>query len=253
LTFAQSGCRVIVPTEAMAAKAAADTACRVETPDAKCDSEAQLSGTEIQCTLDRQPVCGSWTPALTTALGNIPNNAESVQPLAVACTIASAVPGTDLNLLGQDNLTFTGTNFPHEVEGNTFELTFDNVAKTPCLVQSSSTTELVCLTTLFDPQFHADKTYNFGVVINGQTVTNSVSFKTKATIQGSSDLQPNSVSPVLKTPVTIRLGSDFPYALVASDFSVNATNTKTPTYIRYLNVLDVNDPEPYETQVGICV
>jgi len=73
-------------------------------------------------------------PKVTTAKGNIPTNAESVKAIAVACTITSAIPDSKLNLLGYDNLTFTGTNFPHELKGNTFELAFDNDVKTPCNV-----------------------------------------------------------------------------------------------------------------------
>lgn len=40
LTFAKSECNVIVPAEAIAAKTAADAQCKIDTPDAKCDSEA---------------------------------------------------------------------------------------------------------------------------------------------------------------------------------------------------------------------
>jgi hypothetical protein len=53
----------------------------------------------------------------------------------------------------------------------------------------------------------------------------------------------------LKTPIEIELDPNFPYALKAEDFSVNATSTNDynpetkqdapGTYIRYLNVLSV--------------
>jgi len=89
-------------------------------------ADATLDGKSITCTLSRNPTCGSWSPKVTTAFGNIAINAESVKEIAVACTIISAVPDSPLNLLGSDNITFTGTNFPHEIEGNTFELTFEN-------------------------------------------------------------------------------------------------------------------------------
>jgi hypothetical protein len=51
-----------------------------------------------------------------------------------------------LNILGDDTMTFTGTNFPHEIEGNTFVLEFDNIGKTKCDVVRTKTTEIVCLT-----------------------------------------------------------------------------------------------------------
>lgn len=217
LTFAQAPCEVSDPTNAV------------------------LDGTSITCTLTRQPVCGDHKPVLTTSLGSIPNNADLAAE-TVVCTLLSGIPDTTLNLLGQDNLTFTGTNFPHELEGNTFELVFDNLAETPCHIQSSSTSEIVCLTSLFDVEFHASQTYNMKFVINGQTVVNNdVSFTTKDSIIGSSDLNPNSVSPVLKTPIEIQLGELFPEDyMVAEKFSVNATDITDPSYVRYLNVLSVD-------------
>lgn len=107
-----------------------------------------LSGTEITCVLDREATCGTWTPALTTFLGNVPN-AEGLAGQEIQCTISAVQPNTELNLLGQDNITFTGTNFPHEMEGNTFELTFSNDDASTCEVVSTETTELVCLTGAF--------------------------------------------------------------------------------------------------------
>jgi hypothetical protein len=46
---------------------------------------------------------------------------------------------------------------------------------------------------------------------------------------------------VLKSNVTIQLPLDFPYTLAKEDFSVNATNITNPDYIRYMNVIDVDD------------
>jgi hypothetical protein len=68
----------------------------------------------------------------------------------------------------------------------------------------------------------------------------------KETIEGSRDLDPNSASPVLKTPIFISLDPAFPYALNAEDFSVNATSTADETYVRYLNVLSVVDTPAVE-------
>jgi hypothetical protein len=81
------------------------------------------------------------------------------------------------------------------------------------------------------------------IVINGLTIAHSKQFTMKDGIQASDQLEPNSASPVLKTPIEITLDPNFPYDLVATDFSVNATsvdeNNLTP--IRYLNVLSVDD------------
>lgn len=55
-------------------------------------------------------------------------------------------------------------------------------------------------------------------------------------------MNPNSASPVLKTPIEITLDDNFPYPMTDPDhFTVNATSTTNPDYIRYLNVLSVNE------------
>jgi hypothetical protein len=147
-----------------------------------------------------------------------------------------------LNLLGNDNLTFTGTNFPHELEGNTFDLTFDSHESAKCTVVDTKTNELVCLTTRFNTNFDVDKTFTLAITINGVPVTNTLSLKSKDDVQASTDLNPNSASPVLKTPIEITLDADFPYPLTdAKHFTVNATSVNDETYIRYLNVLSVDD------------
>jgi hypothetical protein len=90
-------------------------------------SEGLLNGFSVECNLDRNPTCGTWVPVLTTHFGNVANSAE-LAGLEIPCTVSAVTPDTALNLLGKDNITFTGTNFPHELEGNTFELTFSNDA-----------------------------------------------------------------------------------------------------------------------------
>jgi hypothetical protein len=147
-----------------------------------------------------------------------------------------------LNLLGNDNLTFTGTNFPHEMEGSTFDLTFDSQDSAKCTVVDTSSTELVCLTNALNVNFDTDKTLNMAVTINGVAVTNSLQLKTKTDVQGSTNLIPNTASPVLKTPIVIQLDLDFPYELQSgADFTVNATSVADESYIRYLNVLSVDN------------
>jgi len=54
-------------------------------------------------------------------------------------------------------------------------------------------------------------------------------------------LTPNTASPVLKTTIVIQLDPSFPLAMKPEDFTVNATSVTKPNYIRYLNVLSVDD------------
>lgn len=158
----------------------------------------------------------------------------------VLCTITKIFPDTEFNLLGHDNITFTGTNFPHDLTTSTIEIKFDDTASTVCTAQSSTTTTLVCLTMPFDRKSLSAK-YKMVVKINGQTVVNTKESKLKGTIRSGSGLNPTSVSPVLKTKVKIQLEKDFPHVLKPEDFTVNATSTIKATYERYLNVVEVDD------------
>lgn len=79
------------------------------------------------------------------------------------------------------------------------------------------------------------------VKINGQAVVNNFDSTMKTDIRKSVQLNPDSVSPVLKTKVVISLESDFPHALKREDFTVNATSQTNSTYVRYLNVIEVDD------------
>jgi hypothetical protein len=40
------------------------------------DVEGVLSGTSVECRLDREPTCGTWTPHLTTFFGDVANVAD---------------------------------------------------------------------------------------------------------------------------------------------------------------------------------
>ena len=41
--------------------------------------------------------------------------------------------------------------------------------------------------------------------------------------------------------ITVQLGSDFPHTLEKRDFSMNATSVTDSGYIRFLNVIEVDD------------
>lgn len=75
---------------------------------------------------------------------------SSVPKLTVDCTVTSIFPTIDLNVLGHDNLTISGTNFPRYLQDNTIEIEFDNLEKAKCIPQITDSTELVCLTSEFN-------------------------------------------------------------------------------------------------------
>ena len=203
--------------------------------------KAKLTATAMECTLKKEPTCGDWKPIITTRWGQVPHKAD-LAAITVTGTITGILPSTEMNVLGFDNLTMTGKNLPHNLEESTFAIEFTDGAKTKCKPQSSETTKFVCLTAPFDKGSSLNQKYKMKVVINGQTInTDAFEITTKASVKASKTLDPSSVSPVLKTKVTITLDADFPHTLKKEDFTVNATSTKNATYIRYMRVVAVDD------------
>jgi len=70
------------------------------------------------------------------------------------------------------------------------------------------------------------------ITINGQTVTQSLSFTMMGGVKSGMTVVPNSANPTLKTKLNITLESTFPYTLNKKDFTVNATNITNPSYFR---------------------
>jgi hypothetical protein len=81
----------------------AQTECQID--------ESSMTATGMQCTLVDDPVCGAnLSPKIVANLGGIPTT--GVTGISIDCTLSAVTPGTDLNLLGADNITFTGLNLP---------------------------------------------------------------------------------------------------------------------------------------------
>jgi hypothetical protein len=73
----------------------------------------------------------------------------------------------------------------------------------------------------------------------------------KDSIKESKVLDPNSASPVLKTPLVITLDPLFPYPLNKDELSVNATSVTDATYVRYLNILSVVDTAATDSEAAV--
>jgi hypothetical protein len=63
----------------------------------------------------------------------------------------------------------------------------------------------------------------------------------KSEVKTGVTIVPSSVSPVLKTKIVVQLDSTFPHTLLREDLSINATSTTNSSYIRYMNVIEVDD------------
>jgi hypothetical protein len=176
--------------------------------------------------------CGNHLPILTSTMG-IVNNSASLQPLTINCNVNSVHPTTQLNLLGRDNLTFTGVKLPWFLNTSNVMINFTDTARTGCIPQwdKSTSTTLICLTEPF-PDSVAGTSLGVTIIINEITVTQTLTMSLMSNKKSGVQLVPNSASPVLKTKINITLESTFPYTLNKSDFSVNATNITNPTYFR---------------------
>lgn len=87
--------------------------------------KSKYTTTNIECTLVKEPTCGDHKPKVITRWGLVPYKTDLADQ-TILCSITGMHPATNLNLLGGDNITLTGTNFPHQIEGSTFELKFDD-------------------------------------------------------------------------------------------------------------------------------
>ena len=77
--------------------------------------ESVHTDTNVECVLDRAPVCGDHLPILTHNLGMVPL-VSSIFPERITCSLTSVIPNTELSLWGEDNITISGSNLPHDLE-----------------------------------------------------------------------------------------------------------------------------------------
>ena len=187
--------------------------------------QTTLSSTNIECTLTDEPVCGSWYPEVYTKLGLIPVK-QGFAKKDINCVIDSITPTEDLFVLGDENLTITGTHFPRYLSHNTIDIEFSDDEKTKCIPQTSSFKELICKTEDFDKVKSIGKTVTAKIMINGLIVPNSVSLTIQSTLNKLIKMDPWYVSPVLKNQITLSIQSDFPQEMKAEDFEVYATLKK---------------------------
>ena len=169
-----------------------------------------------------------------------------------------------MNVLGGDNLTISGTNFPKFVADNTVDIGFSNSDSTKCILQSSKSTEMICLTKPFDKVGNLDEEFTMTITINGQTINQDLKIKMKPINKDATQIIPSSASPVLKSKIKFKIEANFPYPVNnASEWTVNITLlTLSPqvspyykhsqnTNVRRLNVIGTDETEgTIETMFG---
>jgi hypothetical protein len=171
------------------------------------------------------------------------SNGGTLADIEIKCTITGVAPLKDMNVLGGDMITFTGTNLPHQVKENDLTITFSNELATKCKPESSKSTSLKCKTEAFDKAADLAKEYTATFKINGVTVDISTfKFQIKGVNKIIKSITPASVSPVLRTRITIVLDSDFPNKLSSiDDLEVNVTSKSAPSDVKQVAVVEVDD------------
>ena len=76
---------------------------------------------------------GGGMGASLVAKEGLVNNSASLTAETITCTVSSVVPTTELNLLGGDNLTFTGTQFPWDMKRSSISIAFNDPQATKCI------------------------------------------------------------------------------------------------------------------------
>lgn len=155
---------------------------------------------QLECILADAPTCGEWLPEIYSAHGLIPVDSTAAK-IKVDCTVTTITPNTDLNVLGGDSLTISGTNFPKFVADNTVDIGFSNSQTTKCVLISSKSTEMVCMTKSFDKVANLDQDFTMTININSQVIAQTLSIKMKAINKDATQIVPSSASPVLKTKI----------------------------------------------------
>jgi hypothetical protein len=188
-----------------------------------------IQSTSTQITCQVTAVAGSWSPIVTDASGLIPIDA-SATPISVSLTVSSVSPSASLNPFGGTILTITGSSLPHATtEGNIYSVTFSDGSI--CNVVSISSTLIRCITSKF-----TSTSPSLTVTVNGVTDSSqSVTVGTDPTRVVS--ITPNSVSPVLKTLLTIKV-SGYPNTLDKNDLEVFAV-ARTRNIVTPINVVEV--------------
>lgn len=120
--------------------------------------------------------------------------------------MTSISPGTDLNQLGGDVLTITGSGFDKDM--TKVAIAFSDATK--CDVTSAAATEIKCLVSGFKKEgLNTASPYAATVTVNA--VANSdKSVQLKSSKQSGQTISPSSASPVLATVITVTLESTYP-------------------------------------------
>jgi hypothetical protein len=175
---------------------------KVEFADQDCEIDStDLASGDIVCTLKNDPAAGTHQAKVSGKCGNF--NYQNGPEIEVSLEISDVSPSSDLNKLGGDLITITGSGFPTEKEP---VVTFDD--GTVCKYQSGSSTTINCISARFD-QFNLKTNYDLKVQVNDKEETFEVTLG-EHIVYATQLNTPTSMSPVLEGEITIQLSEEYP-------------------------------------------
>ena len=200
------------------------------------EDEAAGAQSTVTCTLAHSPPAGSWNVEVLTGMGLVPVQA-GLGPLDVAISTTGIRPSVGLNQNGGDLLTIGGTGFP--TAASDAAVRFQD--GTDCAVRSSTPTEITCVVAGFD-QGRLDVGEPVQATVTVNAIADSVQRVRVGTVRLTANaVTPSSVSPVLKSDLTIALMSDYPETLRVEDFSAELQLASDNSVTRPLYVKSVDN------------
>lgn len=194
-----------------------------------------LSADTIVCQLDDTRVTGEWKARIVTIYGLIPNEISTTIDVPVVAD--SIAPDTDVNYLGGDVMTISGDSFGYDE--SVIEITYAD--GTICDVTSVTMTEITCVNRKFSSE-SSGSSQQVTIVINGVS-DSSLQVNLLAAALNAIGIQPSSVSPVLRTELTVFLDQTYPDTMVAEDFTAVLFSNDDEEFERNLYVMSADDSE----------
>jgi hypothetical protein len=192
-----------------------------------------LAADTITCQLDDTRVSGDWVVRIVTVYGRIPNEIDTT--ILVPVQADSMLPDSNVNYLGGDVMTISGDHFGYDA--NAISVTYDD--GTICDVISVTMTAITCVNRKFAAA-SVGSTQSVTIEINGVSA-NNLSVDLLAAALNAVGIQPSSVSPVLRSELTVFLDSTYPETMVAEDFTAVLFSNDDAEFERVLYVMSADD------------
>jgi hypothetical protein len=198
-----------------------------------CNTDFNIStNTSVVCDLADTITSGEWTVVYVSEHGLLPNEINTT--IAVPVSVTAVFPSVDVNFLGGDIMTITGTSFGYDASNITAVWSDGTV----CSVKGAAMSSIICINARFTTNATSEQTLT--LIVNGVNDT-TLSVNLLSQTQGCMSLTPSSASPVLKSEIVVALNSDYSTAMVATDFTAVLFSYNDTTYERELYVMSVDD------------